>query len=97
MLAKEEDFPSLLSPCLWRAVSGSLKSPILGFEIDLSFGPRKSGIVKWAETHLLPVPFPVSCEEHVWVCGSVLHRHIRARLSSGGEEGLGPGYSQAFR
>lgn len=29
--------------------------------------------MRWAETHPLPVPYPVSYAEDVWVCGPVLH------------------------
>lgn len=39
----------------------------------------------WAETHALPAPFSIGCEGHLFHCGPVLHRQVRAGLSGGGE------------
>lgn len=78
MLAKK-NFPLLLSPNLWRAVLSSLESPVLRLlGLVCPVRPIKSGFVRWAETHPLPVPFPLAVKRClVWVC--------RGGLSSGGE------------
>lgn len=66
--------------CFPQVFSGRRQAPH-SFPVSGSWGlicplgPSKSGVVTWAETHPLPVPFPVSCAEHVG-CVDLCHTNI---------------------